>query len=149
MQNNNALDLGKQLAAAILNLQWFKRKGCSPPTGEELAGKNPPFSSVDAAIEKANGLLAQRRLPGGLCDCCNTGKSCDGTVCGDTDGCNIEKNPLASSKDLTAVMDFLQKWNVYKSCGCVGQAAGSAVSNASLPLHLCTERLHWWLGWGC
>ena len=117
VQNNNALDLGKQLAAAILNLQWYKRKGCSPPTGEDLVGKNPTFSSVDAAIEKANSLLAQRRLPGGLCDCCNTGKSCDGTVCGDTDGCNIEKNPLAADKTYNDVMTFLQKWNVYKSCG--------------------------------
>ena len=123
MQENNALDLGKQLAAAILNVQWYSRSRCGLPTGNDLM-KKPPFSSIADAIAKGNSLLAQRRLPGGRCDCCNDdGLSCDGTVCAGKNGCD----PLAASTDFNNVIEFLQAWSSYKSCGWVGWAGGASL----------------------
>jgi hypothetical protein len=129
LQGNSVLDLGKQLAAAILNVQWYTRSKCALPSGSDLDIKKPAFSSIADAIEKGNGLLAQRRVPGGLCDCCTNGQSCAGTVCAGADGCDITKNLLATDDTYTNVLTFLQAWNAYKTCGDPDDCNGDGAAN--------------------
>ena len=104
VQNNNVLDLGKQLAAAILNRELYTQNGCLIPNE----------AALNQNILDANGKIGDRRIPNGVCACCDTDAGCDGlgTSCSVQNGCKLLDN-----NDVKDLIPALKAWNELSSCG--------------------------------
>lgn len=111
LQNNNALDLAKELIAAILNKKLWDKGTCPLPTGAQLGG--PSYASVTDIIAAANALIGDRRIPNGLCDCCATNN------CAAPNSCASNCDFLTKGQ-VSALVTLLANFNTYnadRKCG--------------------------------
>lgn len=111
VQSNPILDLAKQLAAAMLNKQFYAVKGCALPTQKFQNN----YGTLTEIVSWAHGVIGDRYLPDGLCTCCTVGDNtgCGAGSCSGTNGCKPPDNNDVPNKLVPA----LEEWNNLLTCG--------------------------------